>query len=286
MVKTNKKNILLSAVMLSAVFMFNCANQNSEENLNQETDNVISGVVSKGPVSNSVVTAYKLNTDASRGDLLGSTTTAADGSYSLSTQYDGAVEIVATGGSYSDEATGIQVTLQAGYEMKTYMASVTKQTKAAVTALTTIAAAHAYANAGANLSTAISNANNQVATQFGLSGADITKDQPTDLTVNQGLANGYTYSHAEKYGAVLAAFSQYAETTMVSETQVPLLIQNMAEDFSDGSFDGLKNGSALTNSITLQTQTCAANMNTYMYNFMNSPENNSGLGDTDLGITP
>ena len=278
--KTNNKKLLLVAAMLLAVFSINCAN---EETSDDTSGYSISGIVSKGPVDNSIVKVYKLNTDASRGELLGSTTTAADGSYSLAIQYNGAVEIAASGGSYSDEATGLQVTLQAGYEMKTYMASVSKQTKAAVTALTTIAAAHAYANAGTNLSTAISDASTQVANQFGLSGADITKEQPTDLTVDSGLALGYTYRHAEKYGAVLAAFSQYAEDTAVSETEVPLLIENMAEDFSD---DGVMNNSASLHIITLQSQECATNMNTYMNSFMTSTENQSGLTNTDLTQNP
>ncbi len=65
----------------------------------------ISGYVVKGPVSGATVTAYGLLGDLSRGDELATTTSDASGFYGLSLPaYAGDVLLVATGGSYSEEA--------------------------------------------------------------------------------------------------------------------------------------------------------------------------------------
>lgn len=67
---------------------------------------VISGAIVKGPVAGSHVCAYRL-LPAGKGTQLGCTTTAADGSYSLALSYSGDVIVEATGGSYTDEVTGV-----------------------------------------------------------------------------------------------------------------------------------------------------------------------------------
>jgi hypothetical protein len=65
----------------------------------------ISGYVIKGPVSGATVTAYGLLGDLSRGDELATTTSDTSGFYGLSVpEYAGDVLLVATGGSYVEEA--------------------------------------------------------------------------------------------------------------------------------------------------------------------------------------
>lgn len=65
----------------------------------------LSGSVVKGPVGGSTVCAYVL-VSTGKGSQLGCTTTDADGAYSLSLNYSGPVVVEATGGTYTDEATG------------------------------------------------------------------------------------------------------------------------------------------------------------------------------------
>ncbi|MDH5717748.1 MAG: carboxypeptidase-like regulatory domain-containing protein [Spirochaetia bacterium] len=277
--KNLEKIMMMIFILLLITSMNNCTSTTTDDETIEDAQNTISGIVSKGPINGGTVSVYKLNENASRGELLGTTVSAADGSYSIATQYEGAIEVVVTGGTYSDEATGQTITLQAGYEMKAFIAQVSTQTKASVTALTTIAAENAYAYAYANtnsLSLAISDANAKVATAFGLEGTDITEVEPTDLTSAE--AKGNTFQHAEKYGAVLAALSQYAEDTGQSAEDVPALIAIMAEDFQDGVFDN-KNaqGLAIESTIALTAEECIPNMNTYMNSFMGSTENKSGF---------
>ena len=65
----------------------------------------VTGYVVKGPVAGATVTAYKLGADMERGAELASGTTAVDGSFGLTLPaYSGDVLLVATGGSYVEEA--------------------------------------------------------------------------------------------------------------------------------------------------------------------------------------
>jgi hypothetical protein len=66
---------------------------------------VVSGAVVKGPVAGATVCAYVLAA-AGKGNSLGCAMSGADGAYILGLSYIGDVVIEATGGSYTDEATG------------------------------------------------------------------------------------------------------------------------------------------------------------------------------------
>ncbi len=65
----------------------------------------LSGSVVKGPVSGSKVCVYEM-LSSGKGKLLACTTSIADGTYSLIVPYEGDVVVEATGGTYTDEATG------------------------------------------------------------------------------------------------------------------------------------------------------------------------------------
>jgi hypothetical protein len=65
----------------------------------------LSGCVVKGPVSGATVTAYKLLSDLDRGEALANTTTDDAGFFGLTLPaYNGDIVLVATGGSYIEEA--------------------------------------------------------------------------------------------------------------------------------------------------------------------------------------
>lgn len=99
------------------------------------------GAALLGPVAGATVTVYALLADGTRGAVLGTTTTDAAGNYSLKITYvGGPVEVVITGGTYVDEATGKTVTNDT--ELLARLASVdTKVAGTAVaSAMSTIAA--------------------------------------------------------------------------------------------------------------------------------------------------
>lgn len=66
----------------------------------------LNGAVVKGPVNGATVCAYAL-VDSGKGDNLGCTTTRSDGSYAFDLPYSGPVVVEATGGTYTDEASGV-----------------------------------------------------------------------------------------------------------------------------------------------------------------------------------
>lgn len=172
----------------------NCGSSSSST----DSASTITGTASKGPVDSATVTAYALNSDGSRGQYLGMTTTDAAGDFSLEVEHDGPASLVVTGGTYADEASGQAMSLGQGVELETFLASVKESGRIGVTALTTIAASRAATNASAGLADAIASANMEVSVNFGLEGAEIS---------------------------------------MVPE-HVLVMIAEMGKEFADGTFDG------------------------------------------------
>lgn len=245
------------------------------------TQTSLTGTASKGPVAAATVTAYELNGDGSRGEQIASTVTDGSGTYTLSVgSYAGAVELVITGGAYEDEATGTEVALSSGDELRTLLSSVSNGQEVAVTALTTIAAARANENASAGLAAAIDNANKAVADEFGLgSGFDITAVQPSDLT------QGGSANERGQYGAVLAGISQAAQSNGLSPAEVLALIDAFEEDFTDGTFDGTNAaGDALNTALSLTPEAAVTGLNTAIEAFLNSGRNNSSISWDSLGL--
>jgi len=164
---------------------------------------VISGVASKGPLNGSTVCAYAITAGA-KGAALGScATNIVNGNYSIDIgAYTGPVLFEATGGTYTDEATGATVALAS--PLRSILSNATgSAANVAVTALTELA--YQMANAvpggltGANIQAAIAS----VQTNFGV--ADIVNTLPVDaLNVPPGA------SPAQKtYALALATISQY-----------------------------------------------------------------------------
>ena len=245
------------------------------------TQTSMTGTASKGPVQAATVTAYELNSDGSRGTKIASAITDGSGTYTLAVgSYTGAVEVVISGGSYEDEATGTEVSLSAGDELRTLLSSVTNGQEVAVTALTSIAAARANENASAGLATAIDNANKAVAEEFGLgSGFDITAVQPSDLT------KGGSDNEQGQYGAVLAGISQVAQSNGLTPAEVLDLVDAFEEDFTDGSFDGTNAaGEALDTALSLTPEAAANGLNTAIEAFLNGSRNNSSITWDSLGL--
>jgi hypothetical protein len=260
--------VLLTVGIAAALFIGCTAGQTS-----------LTGTASKGPIANATVTAYELGSDGTRGAEIAVTTTDGNGSYTIAVgNYAGAVEVVVTGGSYTDEATGEEVTLSSGVELNTLLASVTNGQEVAVTALTSIAAELADENASDGLSTAIENANKAVAEEFGLGpDFDIAGVQPADLT-QSGSANDQG-----KYGAVLAGISQVAQSNGLTAEQVLDLVSAMEQDFTDGTFDGYNAANeALDTALSLTPEQAANGLNTAIEAFLLGAQNGSGLSWSDF----
>jgi hypothetical protein len=279
MLKTTMQKITAGAVAaLVALSLTSCGSFFGSGGSGTE----ISGVATKGPIDAGMITVYALNSDGTRGSILATGTTGADGAFSVDIgSYTGAVSVAVTGGSYVDEATGDTVVLGTGDELEALLAEAAEGTSVGVTALTTIAAVRAGQDAANGLETAIAAANKDVADAFGLTGVDIASVIPSNLTQDSTSDEG----SAQQYGAVQSGLCQIVENEGMSSDEVLSLIRTMAEDFSDGEFDGTDAaGNALNNALSIAPDHAVAGLETAIDAFLNSPENRSGLGSGDVPV--
>jgi hypothetical protein len=170
-------------LVVASSLMTACGGGQSSSN---DTSASLSGSVVKGPVDGASVCAFVL-TALGKGDSLGCTFTKPDGSYSFDLPYQGPVVIEATGGTYTDEATGVPgVTLSAPLTSVGFL----RGSKNTLMATPLTALAYNRARAAGNLSLAsFSSATQLVANTFGLStDVDLTKVLPL---VNAGQSNAY-----------------------------------------------------------------------------------------------
>lgn len=270
------KKILLFSCVLGLSALMSCE-QDSVETSNQPT---LSGSAVKGYVDGAKVDVYEYIAKGERGSLIATANTDNKGSFSISTDYRGPVEIVVTQGQYADEATGTKVSLQAR-ELRTISMLTQENQVAGISALTTIAAEYVNANATANIETSIEEANKKIAEAFGMASTDISKEIPADLSQ---ASSAITEAQA-KYGAVQAGLSQIVKEHNLSAEQLLTLIKDIAEDFSDGVLDNKSGSSALQSSLSLTPDQALNGLNTAIENFLRSERNQSGYSYESIGIT-
>lgn len=273
-----KKRKLAMLLVCAPLVLTACGGSSSSSTGSSDsTTSTISGTASKGPIDSATVTAYALNSDGSRGQYLGTAITDAVGNFSLEVEHEGPATVVVTGGSYVDEASGQPVTLGQGVELETFLASVKESGRVGVTALTTIAASRAAANAAEGLATAIASANTEVSMSFGLAGADISM-VPADLTVETGATAS---EDAQNYGLVQSGLSQLAMQSGMAPEELLTMVDELAEDFSDGRFDGMNAaGAALNFALEVTPEQALSGLQAAMTAFVNNPRNRSGA---DMG---
>ncbi|MDH5541618.1 MAG: hypothetical protein OEY64_01505 [Nitrospinota bacterium] len=270
-------------------------NTNPDTNSSTDTatteEKTVSGYAILGPVFSATVDIYGLNDDGTRGDLIATTTTGSDGEFSYTGKIKGAIAIVVTGGSYTDEATGETVTLRDGDELVTLLAEGSDVQNVGVTALTTIASARASKNASHGLSTAIDAANKEVAVFFGLDGVDIVKVRPDDLTDD---TEDDKDTHNATYGLVNAAFTQLAKDKGLTPQEVLDLLKMVSADYSDGGFDGKDHGKDLKDmfvNLNITPDQALADIGTAADNFLandngDTKRNHSGIKKDEKKIVP
>ena len=206
----------------------------------------LSGVVSAAPVSGATVTAYTLNTDGSQGASLGSTTTDANGNYTLGfTTAVGPVLLVATSGNYSEEAGSSTVSVGQAQTRTVLPTIASGSQKVAITPVTEIAAQSAIAaitaNPSANVSAVIDSTNKSVASSMGLSNII---EPPVSPTAPSASAS----TNAKQYAIVLGTISQMAKTASTATATVNSLdiTQSLAISFAyNGNFNSTVTSSGL-----------------------------------------
>lgn len=154
----------------------------------------VTGSVVKGPVNGATVCAYKA-TSTGKGDSIKCVTSNSTGGYTMDLEHVGDVIIEATGGNYTDEATGVTKSLSDPLQvvLNTQGGAATGM----VTPLTTVAYSLAKNMTGGISSGNFATAATSVASQFQLGTVNITATAP----VVSGSTNAY--------GQVLRAVSQF-----------------------------------------------------------------------------
>jgi hypothetical protein len=281
---------LLSAVAVLALFETACGGGDIVVAVGSGGTGIISGAVTKGPVSNATVIAYAV-ADGQPGVPLGSATTGPDGNFSLPIgSHAGPVLLQASAGTFRDEATGSFMTMPAGDVMAAAIPSVTAGATFSglqITPVTSMAQARAQQMAGGMTPANIAAANAALGDYF-LAG-DILHVAPMNPLVAGSAASAGP--QARNYGMTLAAMSQYAMSLNLANTSA--LVTSMASDASDGMMDGRRGSGAIvmgmggggmggTGSSMMPANAGSTELAAAMTNFALSPANKSGLTAPDI----
>ena len=159
------------------------------------------------------------------GSSLGSGTTGDDGlvNVNLSEDYSGIAIITCTGGTYTDEATGSEVS-----PAPTLRVALNYSGQTAVIASPVSEIAYQIASANDDLAN-IDYYNTDIADELGLDGIDIATQLPTDLN-NEAAAD----DAAGRFGLILAAISQHGQNINASPTAT---IADFVNNYTNGSFN-------------------------------------------------
>ncbi len=245
----------------------------------------VSGTVVKGPVSGATVTAYAV-TNGTMGAQVGGGTTDSMGNFSISTgSYSGPMMLQASGGTYTDEATGTAMTVQPGDVMACSIPSTAAgaaNTGIQMTPVTTMAHSRVHHMTGGITDANIVAANAATGAYFSVN--DILHTMPMDPTV-AGSGSGATQD-AKNYGMAIAAMSQYAKTVGMPFSSG--MVTAMADDASDGVMDGkmarssIPMGGGMMGGTMMQATAGTTGLATAMTAFVNSAMNRSGVTMTDV----
>lgn len=239
----------------------------------------LSGVVTKGPVGSTTVTAYGV-AGGQAGAQVGTATTDANGNFSLSIgAYTGPLMLQTSGGTYTDEATGTTMSMAQGDVMSVAIPTVAAGATTSgiqVTPVTAMAQAIAKQMAGGMTDANIAAANTAMGSYFSVT--DIVHVQPMNPLVP---GSGTSASQdAQNYGMTLAAMSKYAQTQGMSSSSA--MVTALMNDAADGIMDG-KAGSVpvpmggMMGSTMMPPAAGTTGMGAAMSAFMSSAQNKSGI---------
>ncbi len=245
----------------------------------------MSGTVVAGPVAGATVTAYAI-TGGTMGAQVATGTTDATGNFTMSIGgYTGPLMLQASGGSYTDEATGTSMTMQTGDVMACAIPSVavnSATTGIQITPLTSMAHARVHHMAGGITAANITTANSAVGSYFSVS--DILHTVPMN-PMTAGSGAGAT-TDMKNYGMVIAAMSQYAQTIGMLDSSG--IITAMMDDASDGSMDGKMGGTGIAmgggmmGGSMMQSSAGTTGLASAMTAFVGSSMNRSGVMLSDM----
>jgi len=256
-----------------------------------ENEGTIAGFVFKGFVAEADVTAYQWNPGGTS-PVLAHATTALDGSYALEMAgYTGPVLLVATSGSYTEEALGIEVDLARSDYLSTVVPDYSPAFRGNVTLSpqTTWAAelaAWMVAERGLEPAEAASQANAEVSHLF--AELDLLGTVPVDLLAGQSCSS---ITDRVRYALYNAGLSQLAQRISLDSGLTPGAVVNaislssaLALDIgSDGIFNGRDGPEQLQQGVyNLSGLTLRAELARSVIEWLNSPMNPCAVTGSDF----
>lgn len=249
----------------------------------------LKGRVIKGPVASATVAAYRASDALDRGELLAQTKSDEAGDFTLALPpYQGHVLVIATSGSYIEEAIGLGVQL-GDNELQLLLPDFTTGTKLEglrVTPVSSLAVPFArfHAARGKSVADAHREALMHLHQHFG--GVDWSTVTPADLAV-AGVTN---LSPESRAGLVLSGLSWLSKQHSEASDVTPGLVLNAAtltstlvRDAADGTFDGKSGAEQLKAArVSLSGLTLRGEFVQAMTGFINSPRNASALTLPDI----
>ena len=250
-------------------------------------DGVIMGAAVKGPVNGATVTAYAIN-NGMMGAQLGTGTTDAQGNFTISIgAYSGPVMLRMNGGTYTDEATGVEMTMQSGDMMTSVMPQAVAgavMNGVQITPLTAMAQMRAQTMGGGMTAANITAANTAMGNYSSV--GDILYTHPMN-PLTSGSGAGATQD-MRNYGIMLAAMSAYANSIGMPSSSG--IVTAMMNDAADGVMDGMMGSTRITmrgmggmmGNNPLSTGAGTSDLASAMTTFMGSSMNRSGLTVADM----
>ena len=204
---------------------------NGKEGLvNSSDDSLLQGRVVKGPVSNSLVTVYKVDDNTT----LGTATTNFDGRFTLDIGgYEGLIKVVSTGGSYRDEVTNNTV---ASTSLRSFTSISSNDMMVIVSPFTQSAAIQIENMDVSQLTTQLVKSTNEnfISSIMGLNFNPAKADPKIfDTTGTNPITNDDGISG--EYGIALALFSQLLDNNSLDVESLTQQMVNDVENDTNGS---------------------------------------------------
>lgn len=275
----------LATLVGSSLFLVACGGGAGGAGAPPAAAGSIAGTVVKGPVGGAAIAAFAIS-GGTMGAQVGGGTTDPAGNFTISIGgYSGPIMLQASGGTYTDEATGAPMTMQPADVMACAIPSVAAGSTTAgvqITPLTSMAHARVHHMAGGITPASIASANAAVGAYFSV--GDILHTVPMNPMV-AGSGAGATQG-SRNYGMTIAAMSQYAETIGMPASSG--IVTAMMDDASDGVMDGKMGTSSITmgggmmGGSTMQPSAGTSGLAAAMTAFVGSPMNRSGVAIADM----
>lgn len=286
-----KKMIVAASILLAA-----CSQQsNNDAKPAPRAPGVLGGVVADNLIRNADVTVYRLGEDGKSKEILQTTKTDAKGNYKQSIKVaDTYVKLCAENGSYTEEASGVEVKMQEGQKLCAVAYYQTGRTHdVMVTPETNLAAALVEckaSNSKDSINNIVSDANTSIGTLFGYNilttkPADILDTEAKLLTLNDNTMSSMWHAAYSKLALKIAKENGLSNHSQSINSIA--IHQAIYEDVStDCKLDGLGAGGKKLSlgTFDLNTKVYRTELPRALADFTQSDANKTNIKLTDVVI--